>query len=242
MMRLGVNIDHVATLRNARGESEPEPLTAVAMAELGGADQITIHLREDRRHIVDRDVRMIKEMIHVDLNLEMAATAEMVEIAQEICPDQITLVPESREEITTEGGMDIRAYKKKYKNVVNQLQGSGLSVALFLDPEQELIEIAEDIGANAIEWHTGRYALCKDDASRQVELAYLATCCDLGEKAGLVMNAGHGLNYHNVASVARIPQINELNIGHSIVSRAIWVGLEKAVTDMKEIIYKAITS
>jgi len=241
MIRLGVNIDHVATLRNARAEAEPEPITAVSFAELGGADQITVHLREDRRHINDRDLRMIKQMIHVDLNLEMAATQEMVEIAQEIMPQQVTLVPENREEITTEGGIDLMSHKRKYKKVVNQLQDSGLSVALFLDPDLEMLPIAIELGAEAVELHTGRYALSVNCQEKDSNLTSLSSCAELGERLGLVMNAGHGLNYANVHSVAKIPQINELNIGHSIISRSIWCGLENAVREMKNEIYKAVT-
>jgi pyridoxine 5-phosphate synthase len=241
MLRLGVNIDHVATLRNARGESEPEPLTAVALAEMGGADQITIHLREDRRHIMDRDVRMIKEVVSVDLNLEMAATAEMIEMAQEILPQQVTLVPEKREELTTEGGLDILKHKNKYKKAIEQLKSAGLMVVLFLDPDDELMHLALEIGADAVELHTGRYGLAKNHDDEYMELAQLINSADVGDKLGLVMNAGHGLNYANVMAVAAIPQLNELNIGHSIISRSIFTGLEKAVSDMKELMYKAAT-
>ena len=232
MPELGVNIDHVATVRQARKTYEPDPVWAAALAELGGADGITIHLREDRRHIQDRDLRILRETVTVKLNLELACNREVVDIACEVLPDQATLVPERREEVTTEGGLDAVGGRDAVKRTVDQLQQAGIAVSLFLDPDIPQIELAADVGAEAVELHTGQYALAKGAAQRD-ELVKLVEAgrrvCQLGMK----LHAGHGLNYQNVVPVARIESMWELNIGHSIVSRAVMVGMERAVREMK---------
>ena len=232
MPELGVNIDHVATVRQARKTYEPDPVWAAALAELGGADGITIHLREDRRHIQDRDLRLLRETVTVKLNLELACNREVVDIACEVLPEQATLVPERREEVTTEGGLDAVGGRDAVKRTVDQLQQAGIAVSLFLDPDIPQIELAADVGAEAVELHTGQYALAKGPA-QQDELVKLVEAgrrvCQLGMK----LHAGHGLNYQNVVPVARIESMWELNIGHSIVARAVMVGMERAVREMK---------
>ena len=232
MPELGVNIDHVATVRQARKTYEPDPVWAAALAELGGADGITIHLREDRRHIQDRDLRILRETVTVKLNLELACNREVVDIACEVLPDQATLVPERREEVTTEGGLDAVGGRDAVKRTVDQLQQAGIAVSLFLDPDIPQIELAADVGAEAVELHTGQYALAKGSAQED-ELVKLVEAgrrvCQLGMK----LHAGHGLNYQNVVPVARIESMWELNIGHSIVARAVMVGMERAVREMK---------
>ena len=239
MAKLGVNVDHVAMVRQARRTYEPDPVWAAALAELGGADGITVHLRVDRRHIQDRDVRLLKETVSVKLNLEMSLEREIVEIACDILPEQCTLVPEKREEVTTEGGLDVRGQMKRVKEVAGKLKrgwgGRGVTVSLFIDPEEDQIRASAESGADAVELHTGRYANAHgEDAQR--ELASLRKGAELAHSLGLVVHAGHGLTYTNVAPVARLPHVEELNIGHSIVSRAVFVGIGRAVREMKELI------
>jgi len=234
-IRLGVNIDHVATLREARKTTEPDPVTAAMMAEMGGADQITFHLREDRRHIQNRDARLITEMAQTMVNLEMAATVEMQEIALALHPDSVTLVPEKREEVTTEGGLDLLRGSEKYAEVVRALKEGGIKVAAFVGPDQAQIKEASKLGFNAVEIHTGEYA----NATRtEFERALKAVrdAAQSGRKHGLAVHAGHGLTYHNVREMVAIPDIEELNIGHSIISRAVFVGLEQAVREMVELL------
>ncbi|MGF1672076.1 MAG: pyridoxine 5'-phosphate synthase [Rivularia sp. (in: cyanobacteria)] len=235
MLTLGVNIDHIATIRQARRTVEPDPVAAAVLAELGGADGITVHLREDRRHIQDRDVRILRETVRTHLNLEMAATDEMLAIALEIKPDYVTLVPEKREEVTTEGGLDIVGQVDRIGNIVDKLQSVGIPVSLFIDADKPQIEASVKVKAKFIELHTGKYAEAKDEASRNKELEFLASGCRQAIKAGLRVNAGHGLTYNNVYPVACIEGMEELNIGHTIVSRAALVGMERAVREMKQI-------
>ncbi len=236
MPTLGVNIDHVATIRQARRANEPDPLLAALLAELGGADGITAHLREDRRHIQERDVRVLRQTVQTHLNLEMAATPEMVAIALEIKPDYVTLVPERREEITTEGGLDVAGQLDKLKAIVAQLQEASIPVSLFIDPDGNQIKAAQKTQAQFIELHTGRYAEAKQDDDRNQELNSLQQATEEAIALGMRVNAGHGLNYRNVASVASILGVEELNIGHSIISRAVLVGMERAVREMKQAI------
>jgi pyridoxine 5-phosphate synthase len=235
MTELGVNIDHVATLRQARKTYEPDPVWAAVAAELGGADGITIHLREDRRHIQDRDLILLRQTVQVKLNLELACEPGIVEIACRERPDQVTLVPEKREEVTTEGGLDVLAFRRQVAAAITPLRAEGISVSLFLDPESEQIRAAADLGADAVELHTGQYALARGTA-RQVELERLAAAGRLIRELGMALHAGHGLNYHNVGPVADLEGMGELNIGHSIVARAVFVGLERAVREMKRLI------
>ncbi|MDB9516070.1 pyridoxine 5'-phosphate synthase [Roseofilum reptotaenium CS-1145] len=236
MPTLGVNIDHIATIRQARKTVEPDPVAAAVLAELGGADGITVHLREDRRHIQDRDVRLLRQTVRTHLNLEMAATEEMVAIALEIQPDYITLVPERREEVTTEGGLDVIAGGKRLANVVQTLQNAGIPVSLFIDPNLDQIKASADIEAKFIELHTGTYAEAHQEQEQQEQLDLLTQSCDRACTLGLRVNAGHGLTYWNVYPVACIPGMEELNIGHTIISRAVLVGLERAVREMKHAI------
>lgn len=235
MPELGVNIDHVATLRQARRTYEPDPVWAAALAELGGADGITLHLREDRRHIQDRDLRLLRETVHVKLNLELACSDEIVGIASEVRPHQATLVPEKRQEVTTEGGLDVLGQRAAVESSVRRLQAAGIAVSLFLDPDVAQIEAGAAIGATAIELHTGQYALTSGAAQR-AELEKLIAAGRRIRELGLTLHAGHGLNYHNVRPVATIPDMHELNIGHSIVSRAVLVGMERAVREMKQLV------
>ena len=236
MPLLGVNIDHVATVRQARRTNEPDPVWAAALAEMGGADGITLHLREDRRHISDRDLRILRETVTVKLNLEMACEAEILGIACEVKPDQATLVPEKREEITTEGGLDICGQRDRVARAVEQLRKAGVSVSLFLDPDPRQIEAAAAVGADAVELHTGQYALALPGPAQEKELANIKQMGALIIQAGLTLHAGHGLTYRNVRPVAAIPGMHELNIGHSIVARAIMVGFEEAVRKMKQLV------
>ncbi len=233
MPTLGVNIDHVATIRQARQTVEPDPVAAAVLAELAGADGITVHLREDRRHIQERDVRILRQTVRTHLNLEMAPTEEMVAIALEIKPDYITLVPERREEVTTEGGLDVAGNLPQMRKVVAQLQGAGIPVSMFIDAERAQIEASAEIQAKFIELHTGCYAEAEDEATRHKELTVLADGCKIAIAAGLRVNAGHGLTYWNVYPVASIEGMEELNIGHTIISRAVLVGMERAVREMK---------
>lgn len=234
MLTLGVNIDHIATIRQARRTVEPDPVAAAVLAELGGADGITVHLREDRRHIQDRDVRLLRQTVRSHLNLEMAATDEMVAIALDIKPDYVTLVPEKREEVTTEGGLDIARQSDRIAEIIDKLQSAGIPVSLFIDADTAQIDASVKVKAKFIELHTGQYAEAKNEASRQQELAILAQGCKRAIDAGLRVNAGHGLTYWNVYPVACIPGMEELNIGHTIISRAALVGIERAVKEMKQ--------
>ena len=236
MPGLGVNIDHVATIRQARQTVEPDPVWAAALAELGGADGITIHLREDRRHIIDRDVRLLKETVQVKLNLEMAAEEEIIGIALETLPDQCTLVPEKRQEITTEGGLDVLGQKDRIAPACQRLQDAGMEVSLFVDPVAEQIAAAAALGADAVELHTGAYAdaVSEEDTDREFEA--LVAAAESTREAGLVLHMGHGLTYRNVSRIAAIPGICEFNIGHSIIARAVLVGLERAVREMKALV------
>ena len=234
MSTLGVNIDHIATIRQARRTTEPDPVAAAVLAELGGADGITAHLREDRRHIQDRDVYLLRETVSTHLNLEMAATDEMVKIALDLKPDYVTLVPERRKEVTTEGGLDIASQLDRMKDVVDRLQSADIPVSLFIDAEPQQIEASVQAGAKFVELHTGCYAEAKGEAARKRELDVLAAGCDRAIAAGLRVNAGHGLTYLNVYPVACIPGMEELNIGHTIISRASLVGIERAVREMKQ--------
>ena len=233
MPTLGVNIDHVATTRQARQTVEPDPVAAAVLAELAGADGITVHLREDRRHIQERDVHILRQTVQTHLNLEMAPTDEMVAIALEIQPDYITLVPERREEVTTEGGLDVAGNLPQMKEVVTQLQGAGIPVSMFIDAERVQIEASAQIQAKFVELHTGSYAEAKDEATRHKELTVLAHGCKIAINHGLRVNSGHGLTYGNVYPVACLEGLEELNIGHTIISRAILVGMERAVREMK---------
>ena len=232
---LGVNIDHVATIRQARHTVEPDPIAAAVFAELAGAEGITVHLREDRRHMQDRDVKILRETVRTHLNLEMAATDEMVAIALDIKPDYVTLVPERREEVTTEGGLDIFGQLDRMTDVVSILQAAKIPVSLFIDAEANQIQASAKTGAKFIELHTGRYAEAKGDAQAK-ELHQLKLGCDLAIELGLRVNAGHGLTYWNVYPVAQLPGMEELNIGHTIISRAVLVGIERAVQEMKQAI------
>ncbi len=234
MPTLGVNIDHIATIRQARRTVEPDPVAAAVLAELGGADGITAHLREDRRHIQDRDVRLLRQTVRTHLNLEMAPTDEMVAIALDIKPDYVTLVPEKREEVTTEGGLDVASQIGRLGEMVDKLQTAGIPVSMFIDADKAQIEASVKIKARFIELHTGQYAEAADEASREKELAVLAKGCEQAIALGLRVNAGHGLTYWNVYPVACLPGMEELNIGHTIISRAALVGIERAVREMKQ--------
>ncbi len=236
MPRLGVNIDHVATIRQARKTVEPDPVWAAVLAELGGADVITIHLREDRRHIQDRDLRVLRETVRVKLNLEMAATEEMARIACEVHPDQVTLVPEKREEVTTEGGLDVITHRDRVRKCIDQLQQQQIEVSLFIDPNREQVAASQELKAQAVELHTGGYADAIGEKARQKELHQLIAAGAAALHHGLLLHMGHGLTYNNVQDVAAIVGVSELNIGHSIVSRAVLVGMETAVREMKRLI------
>ncbi len=236
MPHLGVNIDHVATLRQARRGVEPDPVWAAAEAELGGAACITLHLREDRRHIQDRDLRLLRETVQVKLNLEMAVTDAIIDIACDVRPDQATLVPEGREEITTEGGLDVVANLEAVRAATRRLREAGLVVSLFIDPDADQIRASADAGAEAVELHTGEYANAPAGRERERQLGRLAAGLEQARAAGLVVHAGHGLNYQNVRALARLEGLEEFNIGHSIVSRAVFTGLRAAVQEMCRLI------
>jgi len=235
---LGVNIDHVATLRQARLGLEPSVIQAAALAEQAGADAITIHLREDRRHIQDRDVELLAELITTRMNLELAVTDEMLAFAERIQPSDVCLVPERREELTTEGGLDVAASKDRAESACRRLAAADIRVSLFIDPEPRQLEAAAECGAPVVELHTGRYA-DSGGAEQQQELARIAQAVERGKALGLTVNAGHGLNYHNVQAVAELGGIAELNIGHAIVSRAVMVGLPASVREMKRLMTEA---
>ncbi len=236
MPLLGVNIDHVATVREARKTNEPDPIHAAVLAEIGGADSITVHLREDRRHIQDRDVRLLREISRVGLNLEMAVSDEITKIALNLLPDQVTLVPERREEVTTEGGLDVKTHLARIRQCVDQLQGAGIAVSLFIDPDLSLIEAAKSLGVTAIELHTGAYADAQTTKETEIEFDKLREAGQFATAQGLLLNMGHGLTYRNVRRIAAIQGVHELNIGHSIVSQAVLVGFERAVREMKQLV------
>jgi len=235
-MKLGVNIDHVATLRQQRFTKYPDPVAAAADVEQGGADQITVHLREDRRHIQDRDVIQIRESISTTLNLEMAATDEMVEIALKVRPEIVCFVPERREELTTEGGLDVLSQMNRLGEIIPRIQDAGIHVSLFVNPDKEQVEASRELRSYAIEIHTGAFAEAKSEKEREAELFRIIHSAKHGKEIGLHVHAGHGLDYINVKPIVQIPEIEELNIGHSIVCRALFVGLEQAVRDMATLV------
>lgn len=239
VIELGINIDHVATLRNARGTSYPDPLQAALLAEEAGADAITLHLREDRRHIKDADVELIRPQLLTRMNLESAVTTEMVDFACRIKPQDVCLVPERREEVTTEGGLDVIKYFSEVSAAIRQLQAEGIRVSLFIDADAAQIQAAAEAGAPVIELHTGRYADAHDAAQQQAELQRIDRAVVEGVKRGLKVNAGHGLHYTNVQAIAAIQDIAELNIGHAIVAHAVFVGWQNAVREMKAIMIAA---
>jgi len=236
---LGVNVDHVATVRQARGTHYPQVIQAALVAEQAGADGITIHLREDRRHIQDRDVELVKENIISRLNLEMAVTDEMVAIAIKIQPEFVCMVPEKREEVTTEGGLDVVGNYDKFKRACDELADHGIKVSLFIDAEEAQIEAAKDVGAPYIEIHTGHYADAANQSQRDQQLVKIIQGVEQAKSLGITVNAGHGLHYHNVAAIAAIQDIYELNIGHAIIARALFCGLDQAVREMKEVMLQA---
>jgi pyridoxine 5-phosphate synthase len=236
MATLGVNIDHVATIRQARRTVEPDPVWAAALAELGGADAITVHLREDRRHIQDRDLEVLRRTVQVKLNLECAIAPAMIDIACKVRPCQVTLVPERREEVTTEGGLDVVTHKTATADAVWRLRNADIAVSLFIDPCPKQIDAAVELGVQAVELHTGCYANAATDAERHDKLVELSRAAGMARHAKLGLNAGHGLTYRNVVPVARLEGMGELNIGHSIVSRAVLVGFTQAVQEMKSLI------
>ena len=236
MAQLGVNVDHVATVREARKTNEPDPVWAASLAELGGADGITLHLREDRRHIQERDLRILRESVTVKLNLELACDEQVLESAKSIGPDQATLVPERREEVTTEGGLNVVDNVSKISDVVARLQEANIAVSLFLDPDLAQIDAGRATGAGAIELHTGAYANAALNGGATKELDQLRVAGEAVVEGGMVLHAGHGLTYRNVVPVAQLPAMTELNIGHSIVARALMVGFQQAVRDMKQLI------
>lgn len=235
-MRLTVNIDHVATLREARGGVEPDPITAAHLCELAGAEGIVCHLREDRRHINDRDLRLLRETVKTKLDLEMAATEEIVKIAVETLPELATLVPEKRQELTTEGGLDVRGQKHYLRDVIKELHKHEIQVSLFVDPIPEQIQAAKDIAADKIEIHTGEYANARSEHDQHERFEIVREAAELAAGLGLGVNAGHGLNYTNIELIRKIPQIEEVSIGHALISRAVFVGLEKAVREMVNLV------
>lgn len=236
MPRLGVNIDHVATLRQARGGIDPDPLAAAVLVELAGADGIVVHLREDRRHIQDRDLRLLRELIHTKLDLEMAADETMAKIAIAIKPDLVTLVPEQRQELTTEGGLDVAGHKDRIQKIVSMLHEASIPVSLFIEPALAQVKAAHRVSANFIELHTGRYANAKRSKDADDEVEAITQAAKLSSKLGMGVNAGHGLDYRNLTRLTHIPEIVEYNIGHSIVARAVLVGLDQAVREMKALL------
>ena len=238
-MLLGVNIDHVATLRQARGTHYPDPVQAAIESEQAGADSITLHLREDRRHIQERDVRQLKDILQTRMNLEMAVTDEMLAFAGQVCPEDCCLVPERREELTTEGGLDVAGQLSRIRDACQQLAGAGIRVSLFIDADRKQVEAAVESGAPCIEIHTGHFADAPAAGEQAAELARIVESVRLGVDAGLKVHAGHGLNYHNVGKIAAIPDILELNIGHAIIARALFTGLMPAVSEMKHLMMQA---
>jgi pyridoxine 5-phosphate synthase len=238
MLRLGVNVDHVATLRQARRAEVPDPVEAAILAEQAGADGITVHLREDRRHIQERDVTLMRQRLGTKLNLEMAVTPAMIAFAETLVPDDACFVPEKRAELTTEGGLNVVAQRQKISAAVQRLQDRGVRVGLFVDPERSQIESSKEVGAHAVEIHTGTYCNAAETA-REREREAVAAAATLARNLGLEVHAGHGLDYTNVSPIASIPEIVELNIGHSIIARAVIVGIEQAVREMKQLLAKA---
>ncbi|QIF48989.1 pyridoxine 5'-phosphate synthase [Proteus mirabilis] len=236
---LGVNIDHIATLRNARGTTYPDPVQAAFIAEQAGADGITIHLREDRRHITDRDLMLISQTVQTRLNLEMAVTEEMIEIACQTQPDFCCLVPEKRQEVTTEGGLDVVGNEEKVADAIKRLSLAGIKVSLFIDPDHEQINAADRVGAPFIEIHTGAYADAEDEQAQEKEFVRIRDAVTYAASKGLKANAGHGLHYHNVQRIAALPELYELNIGHAIIGRAVFSGLAPAVEEMKRLMREA---
>ena len=237
-MKLSVNIDHIATIREARGEIEPDPVIAAGICELSGADGIVCHLREDRRHINDRDVRLLREVVRTKFDLEMAPTDEMLEIAKEILPDLVTLVPEKREELTTEGGLNIEANRTRLEKVIKDLHSKDILVSLFIDPLPENVDKALEVGADILEIHTGKYANTIDEREQINEISKIVVIARMGTELGLTITAGHGLNYFNIFPLLNIDEIKEVSIGHSIISKAVFTGLSKAVEDMVRILRK----
>ncbi len=238
MIKLGVNVDHVATIRQARMTYEPDPVTAAGLADLGGADIITIHLREDRRHIQDRDLDLLRQTVFTKLNLEMATSQEIIDIAIRIKPEQITLVPEKRQEVTTEGGLSVTSQKEVFTDIIKKFKDNDIYVSLFIDPDKDQIIASGEVGAQAVELHTGNYANAKSEKQSTEMLEVLKEGVKIAKDAGLMVNAGHGLTYKNTGPIVEGMDVEELHIGHSIVSRAIFVGIKRAVKEMKDIIYK----
>ena len=238
MIKLGVNVDHVATIRQARMTYEPDPVTAAGLADLGGADIITIHLREDRRHIQDRDLDLLRQTVFTKLNLEMATSQEIIDIAIRIKPEQITLVPEKRQEVTTEGGLSVISQKEVLTDIIKKFKDNDIYVSLFIDPDKDQIIASGEVGAQAVELHTGNYANAKSEKQCTEMLEVLKEGVKIAKDAGLMVNAGHGLTYKNTGPIVEGMDVEELHIGHSIVSRAIFVGIKRAVKEMKDIIYK----
>jgi len=238
-MLLGVNIDHVATLRQARGTRYPDPIQAAIEAEQAGADAITLHLREDRRHIQERDVEMLKDILQTRMNLEMAVTDEMLTIAEGIKPEECCLVPESREELTTEGGLDVLGQKDRIREACQRLAAAGVRTSLFIDADPAQIDAAVEVGAPVIEIHTGHFADAEAPQARDAEYERIVAAVKHGDALGLHVNAGHGLNYQNVGQIAAIPQVKELNIGHAIIARAVFTGLQQAVKEIKRLMLEA---
>lgn len=236
MTKLAINVDHIATIRQARGIEEPDPVTGAAICELAGASGIVIHLREDRRHIQDRDVYLLRETVKTKLNLEMGANDEIIDIALDVQPDLVTLVPEKREELTTEGGLDVYSQKSKIGSVVEQMNNKNIPVSIFSDPDEKQIVASKEIGATFIELHTGRYCDAMSEQEQEKEFQMIANGVKIASDLGLRVCGGHGLNYNNTAPIASLKEIEELSIGHSIISRSIFTGLEKAVKDMLDII------
>lgn len=231
-MKLAINIDHVATIREARGENEPDPVIAAGLCELAGAAGIVCHLREDRRHINDRDLKLLREVIKTKLDLEMAATDEMVKIAVETLPEIVTLVPEKRQELTTEGGLNILSDKSRFEDVISELHSKDILVSLFIDPTPVNVDLAFELKADIIEIHTGKYANVRSEKDILTELSKIAVTSRMASELGIVVTAGHGLNYHNVQPIAAISEIKEISIGHSVISRAVFTGIENAVKEM----------
>ena len=231
-MKLAVNIDHVATLREARGENEPDPVIAAGICELSGAEGIVCHLREDRRHINDRDLKLLREVVRTKLDLEMAATDEMLKIAIETLPDLVTLVPEKRQELTTEGGLNISSDRERFERVIDELHNKDILVSLFIDPEPANVDLAFELSADIIEIHTGKYANMRTEKDLLTELSKIVITARMASEQGMIVTACHGLNYNNVLPIVNISEIHEISIGHAIISRAVFTGLDKAVRDM----------
>ena len=237
MVKLAINVDHVASVREARGINEPDPVLAAGICELAGAEGIVVHLREDRRHIQDRDVLLLRQTVKTKLNLEMGANPEIIKFALDLQPDMITLVPEKRKELTTEGGLNVTGQKKKIKEVISRMSETGIPVSLFIDPDSRQISAAADVGATFVEIHTGRYADAENETDMDREFDLIAAAAEEAYETGLRVNAGHGLNYFNTARIAVLEQIEELSIGHAVITRAVFVGLDQAVREMLALLY-----